>query len=134
MAKSKGGRPPLKLCKKDVHDLAQVGLTDEEISNILDCSPDTLTRRFSGSLIKGRGDLRQSLKRVQIAKALAGDNTMLIWCGKQYMGQRDSRQEVEHKGDVAILVKHYGDTNAVPYDSATLDVEAQPVKDKKLIE
>lgn len=30
-----------------------------------------------------------AIKRAQIEKALKGDNTMLIWCGKQYVGQKD---------------------------------------------
>lgn len=37
------------------------------------------------------------IKRTQIDKALKGDNTMLIWCGKQYLNQRD-KQSTEVSG------------------------------------
>ena len=30
-----------------------------------------------------------SLRRVQMSKALEGDNTLLIWLGKQILGQKD---------------------------------------------
>jgi hypothetical protein len=38
---------------------------------------------------EGRARLCQSLKRKQVELADAGNVTMLIWPGKQYLGQRD---------------------------------------------
>lgn len=44
---------------------------------------------------------RIAIKRAQIEKALKGDNTMLIWCGKQYLGQVDKiDQKVQHSGEI----------------------------------
>lgn len=53
-----------------------------------DCSFEALRdKRFVKTKI--------AIKRAQIKKALSGDNTMLIWCGKQYLGQREMTEIVE---------------------------------------
>ena len=36
-----------------------------------------------------------AIKRAQIDKALKGDNSMLIWLGKQYLGQSDNVEPAE---------------------------------------
>ena len=44
--------------------------------------------------------LRQSLRRAQIKSALSCNASMLIWLGKQYLNQKDSKDitlEAEHK-------------------------------------
>ena len=38
---------------------------------------------------RGRARLRKSLRRAQIRSALSGNSTMLVWLGKQYLGQSD---------------------------------------------
>jgi hypothetical protein len=53
------------------------------------------------SVIKrGRARLRKSLRRAQIKSALSGNSTMLVWLGKQYLGQSDRLDHsvsAEHK-------------------------------------
>ncbi len=116
MVKSKGGRPKLKLCKIDIVKLAKHGLTNEEVADVLNCSADTLENRFSGSLKEGRSNLAVSLKRAQLNSAInEGNTTMLIWCGKQWLGQRDGRYEVQHNGDIVVNVKHFGTGDAKPW-------------------
>lgn len=96
-------RPPLKLCEKDVFSLAEIGCTNEEIGTILDCSADTLERNFAGILKKGRADLDMSLRREQVAKAKSGDNTMLIWLGKNRLDQRDKHEHTGKDGGPIII-------------------------------
>ena len=44
---------------------------------------------------------KMAIKRAQIEKALKGDNTMLIWCGKQHLGQSDKvDQKMQHSGEI----------------------------------
>lgn len=74
-----------------VYKLARIGCTNEEIAVILDCHKDTLTNRFSDALRKGRERMKMSLRRMQYKAACAGDRTILIWMGKQYLGQRDKQ-------------------------------------------
>jgi hypothetical protein len=49
---------------------------------------------------RGRTRLRQSLRLAQIKSALSGNAIMLIWLGKQYLGQSDRQLldvNAEHK-------------------------------------
>ena len=54
------------------------------------CCPDTLYARYSESIKKGHQVWNGSLRRAQYEAAMKGNATMLIWLGKQYLGQRDS--------------------------------------------
>lgn len=52
-----------------------------------------------------RNDVRFQLAQTQIDKALAGDNTMLIWLGKQHLAQTDkAATEVSGKTDIRIVL------------------------------
>ena len=69
-----------------------MGCTNIDIAEICHCSTSTLTRHFEQHLIKGRAELRRSLRQTQIDKALGGNVVMLIWLGKQYLGQSDKQE------------------------------------------
>lgn len=79
----------------EVEKVCQLHPTDEELAAYLGCSPATIKRRkaadpdFQAAYENGRGKARLSLRRAQIEKATNGDSTMLIWLGKQLLGQRD---------------------------------------------
>ena len=87
------GRKPIPIDAKAVEALASCGATTEEIAAKLDCSKDTLERRFAAHIIKGKAAGRASLRGKQFEKAMKGngDTTMLIWLGKQLLGQRDKQ-------------------------------------------
>lgn len=88
------GRPQAqpKLTTKQVEELAALGCTDAEIAVLARVSEATLKRRFEPQLRTGRAQLRQSLRRAQVKRALDGSDTMLIWLGKQYLEQRDKQE------------------------------------------
>ena len=94
--------------KKDIpienqaEKLASYGLTNKEIAAALGYNENTLKRKFEIFLIKGRGNLKQRLKRKQIQVALGGNVAMLIWLGKQYL---DQSEKVVETGDYQILLK-----------------------------
>jgi hypothetical protein len=103
-AKKKTGRPRLEFDLRQVEQLGAIMCTDEEIAGVLGCNVDTIRERkkepeFSGALEKGRAAGKASLRRMQWAAAKGGNPTMLIWLGKQWLGQRD-KQDVEHSGTV----------------------------------
>jgi len=79
----------------DVYKLAAMGCNDREIATWFDCNEDTLRNNFSGIIAKGREDLKQSLRRAQIRLALSGNATMLIWLGKNILGQSDNPMDSE---------------------------------------
>lgn len=95
------------LTAEQIERLAAVGCTDDEIAALAGLSETELKRSFGPLLKTGRSDLRRNLRTAQVRKALGHyqeretddgeievyttppDNTMLIWLGKQYLGQRD---------------------------------------------
>ena len=87
--KKKTGRPLKKISDREVLNLASVGCTNEEIAAMLDCGITTLKRRFGPVIKRGRNMARGSLRRAQFKAALAGNATMLIWLGKQLLGQKN---------------------------------------------
>ena len=102
MAKKTGnpmGRPEIEFDLKQIERLAQIHCTDEEIAAVVGCSVDTLARRkvndpdFIEVLERGKGRGRMALRRLQWQRANGGSDTMLIWLGKQLLGQRDKMDQ-----------------------------------------
>jgi DNA-binding CsgD family transcriptional regulator len=83
-------RPCKQIAAKQVERMASLGCSQREIGEILGCSPDTLQRRYAAPLKKGYAKLNMSLRKAQIDTAIKRKNvTMLIWLGKQRLGQRN---------------------------------------------
>lgn len=82
-------RPKKQIDPEQVENLAAIHCTNEEIAAALGCSADTLTRRFADRIKKGKARGRASLRRKQWELAQKGNATMLIWLGKQLLGQSD---------------------------------------------
>lgn len=95
-------RPKLQIDPKLVQDLAALGCKTTEIATTLGCSPDTLEKRFSGELAKGRENLRISLRRWQLEAAKKGNVAMLIWLGKQMLGQTE---KIEQTTEASVKTK-----------------------------
>lgn len=74
----------------EVEKLASIGLKNSEISEYLEIDDSTLTYNFKRNLIKGRHNLKVSLRQAQIKYALEGSNALLIWLGKNILGQSDT--------------------------------------------
>lgn len=106
-------RPKLKIDPKLVQDLAALGCKTNEIAVTLGCSTDTLEKRFSAELAKGRENLRISLRRWQLESAKKGNVAMLIWLGKQMLGQTEKIEqtsEVKAKVEAVEYVAHWTST------------------------
>jgi predicted transcriptional regulator len=87
--KPKRGRPRLEIDPKQVKALSSIGCTQEEIAAVMGCTVRTLRNRFAGEMRQGMETMRMSLRRWQYEKAKGGNVAMLIWLGKQYLGQRE---------------------------------------------
>jgi len=94
-------RPKIKIDATEVEKLAAMGCTTEEIAAFFDCSRDTIERRFAAKLLKGKERGRTRLRRLQWQAAEKGNPTLLIWLGKQYLGQSD---KIEQKVDETSTV------------------------------
>lgn len=100
---AKTGRPQVAIDVGQLETLAKIGCTYPEMAAVLRVSEDTLTRRFAAK-IKGWHEAgRSSLRRAQWKAALSGDRTMLVWLGKQELGQRDKADSRVEVADVRKL-------------------------------
>ena len=89
-----GGRPKKQIDYEAVEKLAAMMCTQEEIASYLDVSTRTLQRdaEFCHIYKKGLDKGRMSLRRMQYKAADGGNSTMLVWLGKQYLGQSDKQE------------------------------------------
>ena len=103
--KNDTGRPSKPIDYETVEKLASIMCTQEEIASYLDLSirklqqDDEFMRVFKRGIDKGK----MSVRRQQYKMVEAGNATMAIWLGKQYLGQRD-KQDIEHSGGLDIKV------------------------------
>ena len=74
---------------EQVSKLARIGCTQDEIASIVGLSKPTLRKHFAREMSEGLDNFRMSLRRLQAKKASEGNVAMLIWLGKQYLGQRE---------------------------------------------
>jgi len=86
------GRPLLDINPDEVRKLAELGCRTEEIADFFGCSHDTINKRFASELVKGRAKIAITLRRSQIQLAMKGNATLLIWLGKQMLGQVERTQ------------------------------------------
>ena len=84
------GRDKKVVPPNDVQRLAQMGCKDSEIAEWFGIDENTLRYNFSVELLKGKLALSQSLRQAQIRLAMSGNATMLIWLGKNILGQQEN--------------------------------------------
>jgi hypothetical protein len=114
-------RPTIEIDESQVVELAKLFCTLEDMAKVLKCSVRTLKRRRFGTLInEAQADARTSLRRAQFLGALKGNSTMLVWLGKQYLGQRD-RHEIAGRNGGPIAVE--ATLRAVPDDKLDAEIE-----------
>lgn len=97
------GRPKILFSDQQwlyIEQMCAIQCTCEEIASVLGVSVDTLSRRIAdeyevtfADYFKKHSSLGlMSLRRLQFDKAKSGNTTMLIWLGKQYLGQADKKE------------------------------------------
>ena len=94
----KAGRPHKQLDKSQFESLCGIQCTMEEVCQFFDCDEKTLNKwcretygkNFSQVFKEKKGVGKVSLRRSQYQLALKGNASMLIWLGKQYLGQRET--------------------------------------------
>ena len=86
----KVGRPKLDIDPEQVTRLARLHCTMQEMADFFGCHRETLRENFSPQIDKGRSEGNISLRRKQWQMAVEkGNVVMLIWLGKQMLGQRN---------------------------------------------
>jgi hypothetical protein len=84
-------RPRAKIDPDQLEALAKIQCSNAEISAVLKVSLNTLERRFGDRIRALRETGKASLRRSQFQQAMKGNTTMLVFLGKQYLGQTDKQ-------------------------------------------
>ncbi len=99
----KGGRPRVEIDEAVLFELAKIHCTLDEMGHILGCAASVLSTRFSNVIEDAKAQGRASLRRSMYLKAKDGNVQILIWLGKNVLGQAD-RQDVTSGGLPTIQV------------------------------
>jgi len=85
------GRNQVVVPPEEVEDLAALGCTNTDIANWFGIDDSTLTYNFKQELIKGRENLKISLRRAMLKNACANLNASVqIFLAKNMLGMSDN--------------------------------------------
>ena len=122
------GRPKKNLSKEDwasVDYMCSIHCTGEEIAGVLRMDYDTLNRNckefkdmsISEYIKEHQNNGKMSLRRAQWKAAEGGNVSMLIWLGKQWLGQKEQTEiSVSNNIDDTIreMDEYFKGTNTLP--------------------
>ena len=74
---------------EEVQKLSKFGMTNVEIADFFGCDESLIRKSYSEYLTKGRAEMKLRLRQLQWNSAEKGNAVMLIWLGKQILGQSD---------------------------------------------
>lgn len=108
------GRPKIDINFEELEKLCGLQCTLIEIASFFGCSEDTIERRIKEEYDTTFADYyknnsaygRISLRRAQYKAAIDGNTSMLIWMGKQLLGQSDQIKS-EHEHSFNVTRKEY---------------------------
>ena len=84
------GRNKVVIPEEQVAQLAEYHCTNKEMADFFDVPLQTFMDNFRDIITKHRIITKQRLRKKQLEVALNGDKTMLIWLGKQMLGQSEN--------------------------------------------
>lgn len=106
-------RPLIPINWEQVEKMCAIQCTGEEIAGVLNIDYDTLQNAckreqnctFSEYIKQKKSNGRMSLRRKQYSIAMDGNATMLIWLGKNWLGQSDKLEaDVQEIPAINIIV------------------------------
>jgi len=134
MEKNKGGRPKIELNSKDAEIFGHFKATFETMAEYYGCSIKTIQRQmqdeeseFCQSYKKALAKSKLKLSEAQWKCAIEKLNpTILIWLGKNHLGQSDGGQEITIKEPVKIQFveekQNENNENTIPDNSESESV------------
>ena len=131
--KDKGGRPKIEITKLmlgQIMGISTMQCPDEEIAAYLKMSYSTFKRRKAEmpelvqAIETGRDQGRQMLRAAQWSKAIGDKDhaphvSMLIWLGKQYLGQSDKADLYSGGKPFEFTININGEGEQADEESAT---------------
>lgn len=89
---SKVGRKPKPIDEEKLKEFLSVNMPITRIAHYFNCTPETLYNRYGDMIIEHNVEFEHMVRLNQV-KAINGLNpTLLIWLGKQVLGQRDMQE------------------------------------------
>ena len=96
----KMGRPKVPIDFKLLENLCGIQCTMEEIAMVMSVTVETIDARcqeehgitFSEYYQQKKAKGKSSLRHKQWQVAMSGDKTLLVWLGKQHLGQTDKNE------------------------------------------
>jgi len=123
--KKKLGRPKLEIDADKVEMLSSFGCSTVEIAKLHNCDENTIRGRFKEEIERGRESMKIKLRQLQWKQCENGNTSLLIFLGKQYLGQSD-RNELELVGNLEALLKECG------YEDSP--IEKKSIKQREALE
>ncbi len=104
------GRPKAIIDWEKVNRYLQAQCDGASIASLMGIHPDTLYNAaerkfkmtFSAYSAQKKSEGKELLRAKQFSVAMEGDKTMLVWLGKQYLGQSD-KQEIDTTINIPTL-------------------------------
>lgn len=101
------GRPKVDIKKDEFEKLCAIQCTKQEIADWYRCSEDSIERfchreygaSFAVVYAQKKSVGKISLRRRQFQTAEKGNTSMLIWLGKQYLGQSEKQEVAVSRSD-----------------------------------
>lgn len=114
--KHAGGRPPTKIDWAKVEELTAAGCLGSEIAGVFAMHRNTFYDHVEKNYGIQFSEFRQQflskgdayLRAAQFKKALKGDNSMLIWLGKNRLGQKEKSQSEADEELIRKVVQFLG--------------------------
>lgn len=94
---------------EQINTMCSIGCSMQEVAALIGCSVQWLENErdqnpaMAVAIEQGFAQMKQGLRRAQLTMALNGSPAMLIWLGKQYLGQSD-KQQVDNNTQINITV------------------------------
>ena len=116
------GRNKVVVPPQEVEDLASIGCTDRDIARWFGIDENTLRYSFSDNLIKGREDLKISLRRAMLKNACVNLNAAVqIFLAKNMLGMSDNGMV----NDGSKVLPFTDDEDAKPTDEQLEDMREE---------
>lgn len=105
------GRPKKEFTEAQIEQikaLARCHCPDSEIAAFMHVGENTIKRHFGPLIKEERESGRASIRAKQFKLAMAGDKTMLVWLGKQLLGQKDKNEiQQDNTGKTEVIISDY---------------------------
>ena len=107
------GRPRIELDPKQAKIFGYFRATYQTMAEQIGCSHDTIQREmdrensdFASEYKKGFAAMKMKLSEAQVKTAIDEHNpTLLVWLGKQYLGQKDVPDTCNENKDITVILK-----------------------------